>query len=250
MENILPSRNILINSFLLGGVLIAGAIFAYIMITIAPEGEFISSIGVSVNAILTILIIVVYYRQNRIIEGQMEVQREQTQLTKSRYTPYVLGPSEFRYNLPESEVRLNLTNSGEGVAQNIMLYVEAEARGNDHSFEIHTYENQMNRAGEDSSGLRVLHPNEGEVEFRCTPWVGLSDGDSSPGYSSLDEAIAHLTEEGVSSFRLAFYVRYEDRFGEKEDPFGREYDLFVFETSSIYNRSVEDVFDSFSETSR
>lgn len=188
-----------------------GMIFTYLLTTVASDSEFVSSVGVSVNAILTIFLIIIYYRQNNIIEGQMEVQKEQTRLARSRYTPYLVGPFDFRYNLSDSEARLKLANCGEGVAQDLMLYVKAEARGEDHDFEIHTYENPMKRVGDDSFDKSVLHPNEGRVEFRCSPWVGLSEGDNPPGYESLDTMIAHLTERGVDSFRLGFYVRYKDR---------------------------------------
>ncbi|MFA1612015.1 hypothetical protein [Halobellus rubicundus] len=245
----LPSRSKLINSLLLGGVLLAGIVFTYLLITVASDSEFVSSVGVGVNAILTILLIIIYYRQNKIIEGQMEVQKEQTRLAKSRYTPYLVGPFDFRYNLSDSEARLKLANSGEGVAQNLTLYVEAEARGDDHDFQIHTYENPMKRSGDNSGDISILHPNEGRVEFRCSPWVGLSEGDTPPGYESLDTMIAHLIEEGVSSFRLGFYVRYKDRFGNEEDPLGREYEVFVFETRTAHSIDVDDVFDSISETS-
>lgn len=60
--------------------------------------------------------------------------------------------------------------------------------------------------------------------------------------------IGHLTEEGVSSFQIGFYVRYEDRFGNEEDLFGRECEVFIFKTETTRNQGVEDVFDSISES--
>lgn len=168
MGGTLSSRSKLTNSLLVGGILLAGTVFTYLLITVASDSEFIPAVGMSVNTILTILLIFIYYRQNKIIEGQMEVQQEQTRLAKSRYTPYLVGPFDFRYNLSDSEAKLKLANSGEGVAQNLTLYVEAEVRGDDHDFEIHTYENPIKRVGDDSSDISVLHPNEERVEFRCS----------------------------------------------------------------------------------
>lgn len=206
-----------------------------LILTEASNSEqFFSAAEIVVSGFLSLLLVVLYFRQNRILATQTEIQEEQTNILRASETPEIVM-NKFLI-LPRGEGRTSnkigaaLSNTGDGLAKNFQIITDLQLP-TDSELDGGTFPRGLKReANSDIRGLAGDYIRAGEMGERLTAELMLQvrnpsdeDGDYWMDTYDFEEAVEVLVDHGVESIRIVWDIEWTDTFGRKEDTFGNEY---------------------------
>lgn len=191
---------------------------------IPPIVQFFQAVAPIASAVASIILAVLYYFQFRTLG-------EQTKISKMNQVPHLTGPYNFSYDPEKDLIEMNITNAGDGVAKEIQFGTYLSIPDQiDTELEGGTVDTYFSR---DDFGFiedNEMQPRESDIRFIVDPddidvrIMDHSAGDTAEERTySFRDALAVLHYYGIDFVQIYTYVKYKDRFGKEEDPFGRRY---------------------------
>ncbi|MDB2261827.1 hypothetical protein PM035_12915 [Halorubrum ezzemoulense] len=208
-----------------------------LILTEASESnQFPRTTDIVVSSTLSLLLVLLYFRQTSILKTQTDIQDEQTDILRASETPDVVM-NEFLI-LPKGERRdvnkigASFSNTGDGLAKNfevtthVQLPAENELEGGAFPRGLKREENSDIRglAGDYIRAGEMGEPLTAELSLQIRNWGDdIEDGDHWMHTYNFEETVDVLTDHGVESMRIIWNIEWTDTFGRSEDAFGNEY---------------------------
>jgi hypothetical protein len=223
-------------------LLMVPVVLTYLSLTIlilteaSESNQFLRTTDIVVSSALSLLLVLLYFRQTSILETQTDIQDEQTDILRASETPDVVM-NQFLI-LPKGEGRdvnkigATFSNTGDGLAKNfevtthVQLPAENELEGGAFPRGLKRKENSDIRglAGDYIRAGEMGEPLTAELSLQIRNWGDdIEDGDHWMHTYDFEEAVDVLTDHGVESMRIIWNIEWTDTFGRSEDAFGNEY---------------------------
>lgn len=223
-------------------LLMVPVVLTYLSLTIlilteaSESNQFLRTTDIVVSSALSLLLVLLYFRQTSILETQTDIQDEQTDILRASETPDVVM-NQFLI-LPKGEGRdvnkigATFSNTGDGLAKNfevtthVQLPAENELEGGAFPRGLKREENSDIRglAGDYIRAGEMGEPLTAELSLQIRNWGDdIEDGDHWMHTYDFEEAVDVLTDHGVESMRIIWNIEWTDTFGRSEDAFGNEY---------------------------
>lgn len=217
---------------------------AVLILTEASDSkQFLRSSEIIVSAFLSLLLVILYFRQNSILDTQTDIQEEQTDILRASETPeivmnkFLILPREG--DRESNKVGAEFSNTGDGLAKNfelttrLQLPADSELQGRAFPRGLKRQENS------DIRGLVGDYIRAGEMGKPLTAELMLKIDNESNDEEywmhsyDFEEAVDVLVDYGVESIRIIWDIEWTDTFGRNEDAFGNEYSEQHFESGDI-----------------
>ena len=189
-----------------------------------PVIEFLQTIAPIASAVASIILAILYFFQFRTLG-------EQTKISKMSQVPNLTGPYNFSYNPENDVIEMNITNAGDGVAKEIQFGTYLSIPGeNNTELEGAMMSSYFSRDDFDFIEDNEMQPGESDIRFIVNPddidvrILDYSAGNTAEERTySFQDGLSVLHYYGADFVQVYTYVKYKDRFGNEEDPFGRRY---------------------------
>lgn len=220
---------------------------AILILTEASESEqFLQATDVVVSSALSLLLVLLYFRQTSILDTQTDIQEEQTVIQRNSESPNVVM-NQFLI-LPKDDGRdvnkigAMFSNAGDGLAENfevttrLQLPAESELEGGAYPRGLKRQENSdiSKLAGDFLLAGEMGEPLATELSLQIRNWGDdIEEDDQWMHTYDFEEAVNVLVDHGVESMRIIWDIEWTDTFGRNEDAFGNEYHEQYAESGEI-----------------
>lgn len=177
----------------------------------------VSSFGAAASSVMTVVLLIIYLRQTKILESHQTELAEQSELMGLSHTPEIVV-REYEFNF-DGSIDLVLENRGEGYAAAMELITrietppEADFRnslsGNSDIYQLNEDGNRLDTHG--------LAPNTSGT-FRLRPVVEETLSDGGSNQSSLREIVRQIKNANANSVQIEMEIQPYMQNGEKTKP--------------------------------
>lgn len=208
-----------------------------LILTEASESkEFLQATDIVVSSGLSLLLVLLYFRQTSILSTQTDIQEEQTDIQRSSNSPNIVM-NQFLI-LPKfdgrdvNKIGAKFSNAGDGLAKNfrittrLRLPAGSELDGGDYPRGLKRQENSdiSKLAGDFLLAGEMGEPLATELSLQIRKWGDdIEEDDQWMHTYDFEEAVNVLADHGVKSMRIIWDIEWTDTFGRREDAFGNEY---------------------------
>jgi hypothetical protein len=230
-------------------LLMLPVVITYLSLTIlilteaSDSNQFLRATEIGVSAFLSLLLVILYFRQNSILDTQTNIQEEQTNILRASETPEIVMNQFLIHPRGEdrdsNKVGAVFSNTGDGLAKNfklttrLQLLADSELEGGAFPRGLKRQENSDIRglAGDYIRAGEMGEPLTAELMLKVSNW---SDDTEEWGHTyDFEEAVNVLVDHDVDSIRIIWDIEWTDTFGRNADTFGNEYREQYFESGDI-----------------
>lgn len=245
LENFLERDNWQFELLMIPIVLTYLSLALFLLTEAGDSSQFFNAAEIVVSSFLSFLLVVLYFRQNSILETQADIQEEQTDILRASETPdvvmnrFLIFPRE---GSGESNViGAKFSNTGDGLAKNFQVNTKLDL-SNGSKLSGSTFPSGLKRdENSDIRGLAGDYLRGGELGKHLKSELRLQivnkpvDGEEGWRRKTLDfeEAVELLTDHGVDSITIVWEFVWTDTFGRSEDAYDNEYQDQYFQTGDI-----------------
>jgi len=218
-----------------------------LILTEASESEgFLRATDVVVSSGLSLLLVLLYFRQTSILSTQTNIQEEQTDIQRISESPNIVM-NRFLI-LPKGDGRdvnkigAMFSNTGDGLGKNfqvttrLQLPAESELDGGGYTRGLKRQENSdiSKLAGDFILAGEMGEPLATELSLQIHKWGDdIEEDDQWMHTYDFEEAVNVLVDHGVKSMRIIWDIEWTDTFGRSKDVFGNEYHEQYAESGDI-----------------
>ena len=190
-------------------------------VLIQPVRVFLNQNQGAVSAILSLLLVLLYFAQYNIQRDQLLSNKPHLEVRK--------------YEAEGNTVKIWLSNLGHELATDLELATTIETDVNP-EYTVVEGKNRLFKSAKNSESIQTgnsIRSQKENVEFNSQPAVNLKFKNSQMTEQSLKSASQHLTDNGVSEFTIKFHIVHSDLFGRE---YRTELDWsYLIETEESFN---------------
>ena len=185
-------------------------------------------LGPFLGGLSTLALAYLYLQQHSEMSEQSEILKEQQKISRFEHTPHLVGPFDMEYRPDDDELLMKVLNTGRGPARRVQFYISFDLP-REPNLDIKAHLLQSTRKGKDNyMEPAVIYPGESEIEFKADmssdPMVMVEEnGELIEESYNIEEVLEALKDTKGERVTMEFLIMYKDEFGEREDPYGKEY---------------------------